>query len=263
MKNWEKTILAPYLTETPERKKLFENLSGIPLKRIYTPADTDSDYSNELNMPGEFPYTRGVYPTMYRGRPWTMRMFSGFGTADQTNKRLKYLLKEGETGLSIAFDMPTLYGYDADSDRAEGEVGKCGVSVSSLEDMETIFDSIPLDQVSTSMTINAPAAVLTAMYAAVGEKQGVPLDKLRGTVQTDILKEYIAQKEWAFPPDAHLRIIRDLMVFCTDRMPLVALHQHLWIPHQRSRCERSPGTRIHPRGWIFLRRARQERRPRC
>ncbi len=146
-------------------------------------------------------------------------MFSGFGSPDQTNKRLRYLLKEGETGLSIAFDMPTLYGYDADSPRAEGEVGKCGVSVSSLEDMEAIFRGIPLEQVSTSMTINAPAAVLTAMYAAVGERQGVALEKLRGTVQTDILKEYIAQKEWAFPPDAHLRIIRDLMVFCTQKMP--------------------------------------------
>ncbi|HXQ93005.1 MAG TPA: methylmalonyl-CoA mutase family protein, partial [Nitrososphaerales archaeon] len=219
VKNWEKTILSPYLAETPERKQEFENLSGISLKRIYTPADIDSDYDRDLNLPGRFPYTRGVYPTMYRGRQWTMRMFSGFGTADQTNRRLKYLRNEGETGLSIAFDMPTLYGYDADSDRAEGEVGKCGVSVSSLKDMETIFDSIPLDKVSTSMTINAPAAVLTAMYAAVGEKQGVALDKLRGTVQTDILKEYIAQKEWAFPPDAHLRIIRDLMVFCTDKMP--------------------------------------------
>ncbi len=218
--NWEKSVLDPVLSETPERKDQFENFSGITLKRIYTPEDvTDLDYSRDLGMPGEYPYTRGVYPTMYRGRPWTMRMFSGFGTADQTNKRLKYLLREGETGLSIAFDMPTLYGYDADSDRAEGEVGKCGVSVSSLADMETIFDSIPLDQVSTSMTINAPAAVLTAMYAAVGERQGVPLEKLRGTVQTDILKEYIAQKEWAFPPDAHLRIIRDLMVFCTERMP--------------------------------------------
>jgi methylmalonyl-CoA mutase, N-terminal domain len=221
IKDWEKSVLAPVLDETPERKELFENASGIPLKRIYTPADMSGlGYPRDLALPGEYPYTRGVYPTMYRGRPWTMRMFSGFGTADQTNKRLKYLLKEGETGLSIAFDMPTLYGYDADSERAEGEVGKCGVSVSSLEDMETIFEAIPLDEVSTSMTINAPAAVLTAMYAAVGEKQGVPLEKLRGTVQTDILKEYIAQKEWAFPPDAHLRIIRDLMVFCTEKMPL-------------------------------------------
>ncbi len=174
---------------------------------------------DELGLPGEYPYTRGIYPTMYRGRPWTMRMFSGFGSPEHTNRRLKYLLKEGETGLSIAFDMPTLYGYDADSTRAEGEVGKCGVSISSLEDMETMLRGIPLGEVSTSMTINAPAAVLTAMYAAVGEAQGVPIEKLRGTVQTDILKEYIAQKEWAFPPEAHLRIIRDLMVFCTRNMP--------------------------------------------
>jgi methylmalonyl-CoA mutase, N-terminal domain len=220
MQKWQKHVLEPYLAQASERKDVFENASGIPLERIYTPAiNTGSSYERGLGMPGEYPYTRGVYPSMYRGRLWTMRMFSGFGTADQTNKRLKYLLKEGETGLSIAFDMPTLYGYDADSDRAEGEVGKCGVSVSSLEDMETIFNGIPLDQVSTSMTINAPASVLTCMYAAVGEKQGVPLEKLRGTVQTDILKEYIAQKEWAFPPEAHLRIIRDMMVFCTKKMP--------------------------------------------
>src|SRR5579872_1330926 len=217
--SWEKTVLEPALKASPERKEPFENLSGIPVNRIYSPLDFGVEYSKDLGMPGEFPYTRGVYPTMYRGRPWTMRMFSGFGTADQTNKRLKYLLREGETGLSIAFDMPTLYGYDADSERAEGEVGKCGVSVSSLEDMETIFDTIPLDQVSTSMTINAPAAVLTSMYAAVGEKQGIPISKLRGTVQTDILKEYIAQKEWAYPPDAHLRIIRDMLIFCTEEMP--------------------------------------------
>ncbi len=217
---WQKQILEPFISQASERKEVFENASGIPLKRIYTPLDNGSfSYEKDLGLPGEYPYTRGVYPTMYRGRPWTMRMFSGFGTADQTNKRLKYLLKEGETGLSIAFDMPTLYGYDADSTRAEGEVGKCGVSVSSLEDMETIFSGIPLNQVSTSMTINAPAAVLTCMYAAVGEAQGVPLEKLRGTVQTDILKEYIAQKEWAFPPEAHLRIIRDMMVFCTNKMP--------------------------------------------
>ena len=220
MEKWENQILKPLLTEAKERKEVFTNGSGIPLKRIYTPDDIQGNkYERDLGLPGEYPYTRGVYPTMYRGRPWTMRLFSGFGTPEHTNKRLKYLLKEGETGLSIAFDMPTLYGYDADSERAEGEVGKCGVSVSSLEDMETIFQGIPLDQVSTSMTINAPAAVLTAMYVAVGEKQGVAPAKLRGTVQTDILKEYIAQKEWAFPPGAHLRIIRDLMVFCTKEMP--------------------------------------------
>jgi methylmalonyl-CoA mutase, N-terminal domain len=218
--DWEEKTIEPTLKESPERKQVFENTSGIHLKRVYTPMDSAVDFPRDQSLPGEFPYTRGVYPTMYRGRPWTMRLFSGFGAPENTNRRLKYLLKEGETGLSIAFDMPTLYGYDADSERAEGEVGKCGVSVSSLEDMETIFNGIPLDQVSTSMTINAPAAVLTTMYAAVGEKQGVPLEKLRGTVQTDILKEYIAQKEWAFPPEAHLRIIRDLMVFCTKNMPL-------------------------------------------
>jgi methylmalonyl-CoA mutase, N-terminal domain len=218
--NWEKSVLRPYLEQSSERKDIFENASSIPIKRFYDPGDiAGNNYERELGLPGEFPYTRGVYPTMYRGRHWTMRMFSGFGTAEQTNRRLKYLLKEGETGLSIAFDMPTLYGYDADSDRAEGEVGKCGVSISSLEDMESLLNGIPLGQVSTSMTINAPAAVLTCMYAAVGEKQGVPLNQLRGTVQTDILKEYIAQKEWAFPPEAHLRIIRDMMVFCTKRMP--------------------------------------------
>lgn len=218
--DWERQILKPFISESPERKDVFENASGVPLKRVYTALDSEkSPYEKELGFPGEFPYTRGVYPSMYRGRLWTMRMFSGFGTAAQTNKRLKYLLKEGETGLSIAFDMPTLYGYDADSERAGGEVGKCGVSISSLEDMETLLRGIPLDQVSTSMTINAPAAVLTCMYAAAGEKQGVPLEKLHGTVQTDILKEYIAQKEWAFPPEAHLRIIRDMMVFCTKRMP--------------------------------------------
>ncbi|MDG7000029.1 MAG: methylmalonyl-CoA mutase family protein, partial [Nitrososphaerota archaeon] len=219
-KEWERKILSPALAELSERKEVFENSSGIPLNRVYTPLDTNiGDYSEDIGLPGEYPYTRGVYPSMYRGRHWTMRMFSGFGSPEQTNRRLKYLLNEGETGLSIAFDMPTLYGYDADSDRAEGEVGRCGVSVSSLKDMETIFQGIPLDRVSTSMTINAPAAVLTAMYAAVGQKQGVALNQLRGTVQADILKEYIAQKEWTFPPDAHLRIIRDLMVFCTKNMP--------------------------------------------
>lgn len=218
MREWESRILEPFLLDSPERRLTFENSSNIPLKRVYSPLDAMGSNA-DLGLPGDYPYTRGVYPSMYRGRLWTMRMFSGFGTAEQTNERLKYLLKEGETGLSIAFDMPTLYGFDADSERAEGEVGKCGVSISSLNDMETLFQGIPLDRVSTSMTINAPAAVLTCMYAAVAEKQGVPLEKLRGTVQTDILKEYIAQKEWAFPPEAHLRIIRDMMVFCTKKMP--------------------------------------------
>jgi methylmalonyl-CoA mutase N-terminal domain/subunit len=212
--------LKQWLKKAPERKASFENLSGIALRRIYTPNDIFyCNYADRSGLPGTDPYTRGIYPTMYRGRLWTMRMFSGFGTPEQTNARLRYLLKEGETGLSIAFDMPTLYGFDADHQRAEGEVGKCGVNVSSLKDMEVILDQIPLDEVSTSMTINAPASVLTCMYVAVAEKRGVSSEKLRGTVQTDILKEYAAQKEWVYPPEAHLRIIRDMMVYSTKHLP--------------------------------------------
>jgi len=219
-RNWERRILRSWLAENPERKTAFENPSSIPLKRAYTPRDIASrDYKEDLGFPGAYPYTRGIYPTMYRGRIWTMRLFSGFGTPEDTNRRLRYLLDRGETGLSIAFDMPTLYGYDADHPRSLGDVGKCGVSVSSLEDMERIFAGIPVGKVSTSMTINAPAAVLTCMYLAVAQKQGVPPDQLRGTVQTDILKEYIAQKEWNYPPEAHLRIIRDMIVYSTKDLP--------------------------------------------
>jgi methylmalonyl-CoA mutase N-terminal domain/subunit len=195
------------------------NSSGIKLKECYYPGDSRMDYESKLGIPGEFPFTRGIYKDMYRGRLWTMRMFSGFGSPEDTNGRLKLLLSHGETGLSIAFDMPTLYGLNADSERAHGEVGKCGVNVSSLKDMEIIFKGIPLDKVSTSMTINAPANILTAMYATVGEKGGVPKKDLAGTVQADILKEYIAQKEWLYPPEAHMRIIRDMMVYCTKNMP--------------------------------------------
>ncbi len=217
---WEKKTIPDWTSESPERKKDFRNLSDIPVSRIYTPLDVAyQDYVNQEGLPGEYPYLRGVYPTMYRGRLWTMRMFSGFGTPEDTNKRLHYLLEHGETGLSIAFDMPTLYGYDPDHPRSEGEVGRCGVSVGSLKDMEIILEGIPLEKVSTSMTINAPASVLTAMYVGVAERQGVNPNQLRGTVQADILKEYIAQKEWAFPPEAHLRIIRDMMTYCTKEMP--------------------------------------------
>ncbi|MCL4341509.1 MAG: methylmalonyl-CoA mutase family protein [Candidatus Thermoplasmatota archaeon] len=198
----------------------FENTSGISAKEVYTGSDLPPGYEKKfLGFPGEYPFTRGVYPDMYRGRRWTMRMFSGFGTPEDTNRRLKYLISHGESGLSIAFDMPTLYGYDCDNPRSEGEVGKCGVNVSSLRDMEVIFRGIDLEKVSTSMTINAPAAVLTAMYIALGKKQGVPIEKLSGTVQADILKEYIAQKEWIYPPEAHLRLIRDMMLYCTENMP--------------------------------------------
>jgi len=219
-REWSQGALVEWLVKAPERREAFENPSGIPTKRIYGPADVSHhDYHRDVGLPGEFPYTRGIYPTMYRGRPWTMRMFSGYGSPEETNARLKYLLREGETGLSIAFDMPTLYGIDADHPKAEGEVGKCGVSVSSLKDMEAIFDGIPLDQVSTSMTINAPASVLTCMYVAVADERGLSSRKLRGTVQTDILKEYAAQKEWVYPPEAHLRIIRDMMLYSTKHLP--------------------------------------------
>ncbi len=217
---WQAKTLKQWTKDSPERKQEFRNPSNIPIKRVYTPRDVAyQDESRDAGLPGEYPYLRGVYPTLYRGRLWTMRMFSGFGTPEDTNKRLHYLLEHGETGLSIAFDMPTLYGYDPDHPRAEGEVGRCGVSVGSLKDMEIILEGIPLEKVSTSMTINAPASVLTAMYVGVAERQGLKPNELRGTVQADILKEYIAQKEWAFPPEAHLRIIRDMMVYCTKEMP--------------------------------------------
>ncbi|MEN3047198.1 MAG: methylmalonyl-CoA mutase family protein [Candidatus Caldarchaeales archaeon] len=216
---WEKKYQES-VCAMPERKRSFETTSGIEVKPLYTPLDVSwLDYETDLGFPGEYPYTRGVYTSMYRSKVWTMRMFAGFGTPEDTNRRFKFLLDHGETGLSLAFDMPTLYGYDPDSPRAEGEVGKCGVSVATVKDMEVIFEGIPLDKVSVSMTINAPAAVLLAMLVVVAERQGVPMRALSGTTQTDILKEFIAQKEWAFTPEAHLRIIRDMMEFCTENMP--------------------------------------------
>jgi len=191
------------------------------VQRLYTPLDVTSlDYERDLGFPGEYPFTRGVHPTMHRGRLWTMRMFAGFGSAEETNQRFTYLLEQGQTGLSVAFDMPTLYGYDTDAPEAVGEFGKCGVAVSSLADMEALFSGIPLDKVTTSMTINGPAAVIWAMYVAVGEKQGVSRDKLGGTLQNDILKEYIAQKEFLFPPDPSMRLVVDTIEFGTREMPL-------------------------------------------
>ena len=203
-----------------EKKGRFISLSGLPIARLYTEDDLRPwDPQTALGPPGEFPYTRGVYPTMYRGRLWTMRQFSGFGTAEDTNQRFKYLLQHGQTGLSVAFDMPTLLGLDADDPRARGEVGHCGVAVSSLEDMERLFDGIPLDQVTTSMTINGPAAVLFAMYLAVAERRGIPTERLGGTLQNDILKEFIAQREWLFPPEPHLRLIVDTIGYCAKSAP--------------------------------------------
>jgi methylmalonyl-CoA mutase N-terminal domain/subunit len=200
--------------------ELFSTISGIENEPIYTPDTSPVDYERDLGAPGEYPFTRGVYPSMYRGKLWTMRQFAGFGTAAETNERFHYLLEHGQTGLSTAFDMPTLMGYDSDHPRSLGEVGREGVAVDSLEDMETLFSGIPLGDVSTSMTINSPAAILLAFYACVGEEQGVSRDKLRGTIQTDILKEYIAQKEYIFPPEPSMRLVTDMVEFCAQEMPL-------------------------------------------
>ena len=203
----------------PERDALFSTMSGLEVDPLYTPDNVEIDYERDLGYPGVYPYTRGVYPSMYRGRLWTMRQFAGFGTAEETNERFRYLLEHGQTGLSTAFDMPSLMGYDSDHPKSLGEVGREGVAVDSLEDMELLFSGIPLDEVSTSMTINAPAAMLLAFYICVGEKQGVPREKLRGTIQTDILKEYIAQKEWIFPPEPSMRLCVDMIEFCANEVP--------------------------------------------
>jgi len=207
---------------SPEREgELFSTISGVENEPLYSPENVDLDFERDLGRPGAYPFTRGVYPSMYRGRLWTMRQFAGFGTAEETNERFRYLLAHGQTGLSTAFDMPTLMGYDSDHARSLGEVGREGVAIDSLADMETLFAGIPLGEVSTSMTINAPAAMLLAFYACVGEEQGVPPARLRGTVQTDILKEYIAQKEWIFPPEPSMRLVVDMIEWCSREMPLM------------------------------------------
>ncbi len=205
---------------TPERgEELSSTISGLENEPLYSPENVDIDYDATLGYPGVYPFTRGVYPSMYRGKLWTMRQFAGFGTAEETNERFRYLLEHGQTGLSTAFDMPTLMGYDSDHARSLGEVGREGVAIDSLADMETLFSGIPLGEVSTSMTINSPAAMLLAFYVCVGEQQGVPRSELRGTIQTDILKEYIAQKEWIFPPEPSMRLVVDMMEFCAQEMP--------------------------------------------
>ncbi|MDH5462492.1 MAG: methylmalonyl-CoA mutase family protein [Candidatus Bathyarchaeota archaeon] len=217
---WEKTTLPKWIHNHPERRSNFHTTSEIPIKRLYTPEDMQNlDYLKDLSFPGEFPFTRGLHATMYRGRLWTMRMFSGYGTADQTNQRFKYLLDEGETGLSIAFDYPTIMGYDPDHPLATGEVGICGVAVSSLKDMEVLLDQIPLDKVTTSMTINGPAAMLLAMYVAVGDKQGIPRERIGGTTQNDMLKEFFAQKLCIFPPKPSLKLVTDIIEYCTRHLP--------------------------------------------
>lgn len=217
---WSKNVKED-LAKRPERKKEFVNTSGIPIKRLYTPLDNKQmDYLSDLGFPGEYPFTRGVQPTMYRGRFWTMRQYAGFATAEESNRRYKFLLDQGQTGLSVAFDLPTQIGYDSDHEMAMGEVGKVGVAIDSLRDMERLFDGIPLDKVSTSMTINAPASILLAMYIAVAEEQGVPLEKLRGTIQNDILKEYSSRGTYIFPPKPSMRIITDIFAYCSEKVPL-------------------------------------------
>lgn len=218
--NWEQGPLQKVLNRFPERKPEFKTPSGTEVKRVYTPEDVaELDYNCDLGFPGQYPFTRGVQPTMYRGRLWTMRQYAGFATAEESNERYKYLLEQGQTGLSVAFDLPTQIGYDSDHSLSAGEVGKVGVAIDSLADMEILFDGIPLDKVSTSMTINAPAAVLLAMYMGVAEKQGVPFNKLSGTIQNDILKEYVARGTYIFPPAPSMRLITNIFEFCSQNVP--------------------------------------------
>ncbi|GIK27388.1 MAG: methylmalonyl-CoA mutase [Chloroflexota bacterium] len=217
---WERETLGPTLDKLPERKDRFVTQSSVPINRLYTPADVpDYDYDRDLGNPGAYPFTRGIHATGHRGRQWTMRMFAGFGVAEETNARFKYLISEGNMGLSVAFDLPTLMGYDTDAPEALGEFGSCGVAVSSLEDMEILFDGIPLEQVTTSMTINSPAAVLWAYYIAMAEKRGIDPARLRGTLQNDILKEFIAQKEYVFPPKPSMRLVTDTIEYGTRHLP--------------------------------------------
>ncbi len=217
---WERESLSQTLERHGERQAEFVTTSSVPVNRLYTPLDlADLDYERDLGWPGQYPYTRGIHPTMYRGKLWTMRMFAGFGTAEETNERFKYLLEHGETGLSIAFDLPTLYGYDSDDPEAAGEFGKCGVAVSSLADMEILLNDIPVDKITTSMTINSPAAIIWAMYIAAAEKRGIPMEVLGGTIQNDILKEYIAQKEYLFPPEPSMRLVIDTFEFGSQHLP--------------------------------------------
>lgn len=218
-KLWEERTLKRALKLHPERKTNFESASGIPVERLYVPSEDDLDYVDKVGFPGEYPYTRGIHPTMYRGRLWTMRQYAGYASAEETNRRFRYLLEQGQTGLSVAFDLPTQLGYDADDPRALGEVGKVGVSISCLDDMARLFDRIPLDRVSTSMTINAPAAILLAMYLAIAKRQGVTSQDLRGTVQNDILKEYVARGTYIYPPGPAMRLITDVLRYCQSHVP--------------------------------------------
>lgn len=219
LQEWEDKVLAKALEKFPERKAEFKTVGGLELPRLGLPKEVDDNYIEQLGFPGQYPFTRGVQPTMYRSRLWTMRQYAGFSTAKETNQRYRYLLDQGQTGLSVAFDLPTQIGYDSDHHMSKGEVGKVGVAIDSMADMEILFDQIPLGKVSTSMTINSPAAVLLAMYVAVGEKQGVPMDKIKGTIQNDVLKEYVARGTFIFPPRPSLRLITNIFEWCSENTP--------------------------------------------
>ncbi len=216
---WKQTTLGKFLQKSPERKNTFSTTSDLPIKALYTPENVSEDYFETIGFPGEYPFTRGVYPTMYRGQLWTMRQYAGFATPRLTNERFKYLLSQGQKGLSVAFDLPTQMGYDSDDDHALGEVGHVGVSVNSLADLEIIFDGIPLDQISVSFTINSPTVIILAMFVAIGKKRGIPPEKLRGTVQNDILKEYVARGTYIFPPQPAMRLCADVIEYCAHNMP--------------------------------------------
>ena len=262
LERWERETFS----RAPERAAPFSSISGEAVKPLYTEADLPAGVGGDddpIGFPGEFPYTRGVYGSMYRGRLWTMRQFAGFGTAQETNGRFRYLLDHGQTGLSTAFDMPSLMGLDSDHPRSLGEVGREGVAVDTLEDMATLFSGIPLDQVSVSMTINAPAAIMLAFYVVAAERQGVAADRLAGTIQTDILKEYIAQKEWCFPVDPAMRLVGDMIEWCAVAHAAVAPDKHQRLPHPGGRIDGGAGARVHAQGRSDVRRAGGGARPRC
>ena len=262
-KNWEERKLAPSLKRGKERREKFETSSGIEIKRAYDPSDlADFDYVRDLGFPGEYPFTRGVQPTMYRGRHWTMRQYAGFGTAEESNKRYRYLFEQGQTGLSVAFDLPTQMGRDADHELARGEVGRVGVSIGSLADMETLLDGLPLDKISTSMTINATASILLSLYLVAAEKRGVKWDQVNGTIQNDILKEYVARGTYIYPPRGSMRIITDIFAFASQGSSELEHDFDFRLPHPRGRLDRRAGTRVHDRRRNRIRGSRGEGGPR-
>ena len=248
LENWKSGSVSKALGKAPERRETFTTSSDIEVKRLYTPLDSEAlDYEGQIGFPGEYPFTRGVQPTMYRGRFWTMRQYAGFGSAEESNQRYHYLLAQGTTGLSVAFDLPTQMGLDSDHSRAAGEVGRVGVAIDSLEDMEALLRGIPLDKISTSMTINSTASILLALYLAVAEKQGTPWDKVNGTIQNDVLKEYIARGTYIYPPEPSMRIITNIFAFCSAQVPNWNTISISGYHIREARLDGRPGGRVHAR----------------